>query len=75
MVRTGTHHKTNRDWTNHVREDAATYANEIAILAVLMDIRAELRGINETLDCRNTRDIPVRLKAIDRRLKAMEPKK
>lgn len=38
------------------------------IVEVLMDIRAELRELNATMNCHNTRDIPVRLRAIDKKL-------
>lgn len=69
-MRTGTHHKANRNWQNHVREDAPGYSNDVVMLALLMDIREELRGINQTLDCANTRSIPGTLKGIRRDLKA-----
>lgn len=46
------------------------YQNDQVTHALLMDIRAELQQINQTLGCRNTLDIPVRLRAIERRLAA-----
>lgn len=68
-MRTGTHNKTNRDWLNHVVKNATDgYPNDIAILAVLMDIRQELRSIGEILGCPNFREIPQTLKGIRRKL-------
>lgn len=52
------------------RNDSGTYPNDQAQLALLQDIRAELQQINQTLGCRNMQDIPVRLRAIERRLAA-----
>lgn len=38
------------------------------VIEILMDIRAQLRELNGTMNCHNTRDIPVRLRAMDKKL-------
>lgn len=43
--------------------------------AILMDIRAELKHLNATLDCRNFQQIPIILRGIRRKLPMPKSKK
>ena len=45
------HNQANSDWTNHVHDVRAknTYTTKEAMLAVLMDVRNELRRLNSLL--------------------------
>ena len=61
-----THHRANNDWANHVTSKASCYTTDTAQLAVLMDIRAELRRIRSVLECHNTTAIPEILRRISR---------
>lgn len=72
-MRTGQHHHANSSFQNHVTRDA-TMTDQQVIMALLMDIREELRGLNDTLDCRNFRDIPVQLRGLRRDLRAARAK-
>jgi len=67
-MKPSSHRHANSDFPNHVTAQT-TMDNSTVTLALLMDIRAELRGLNDTFDCRNFRDVPTRLRAIDRELK------
>jgi hypothetical protein len=61
-----TRHK-DAEWTVEVNSDGRT-SWEAAQLAVLMDIRDELKRVNFTLRCQETQRIPQTLKDIRRLL-------
>jgi hypothetical protein len=50
-----------------------THSWEAITAAVLMDIRDELKQLNNTMNCHNTRSIPQTLKRIDRRIASAVP--
>jgi hypothetical protein len=50
------------------RSSNGNYDMTSAHLAVLMDIRDELKSINSVLHCRNFLDLPFAIRKIDRRL-------
>lgn len=63
----------NTDWV--LQDDLTSTGNEhyhrrLQII-LLQEIRDELKAINATLACRNTLDIPVRLRAIERAVKKL----
>lgn len=53
------------EWT-HGPEASGTYCYDGAHLAVLMDIRDELKSLNAVLHCHNFMDIPHKLERIKR---------
>lgn len=63
------------DWQLH--DDLNARGNEYYLrrlqIILLQEIRDELKQINATLACRNTRDIPTRLRAIERAIKRGAP--
>lgn len=64
-MRTGNHQSANYRW--NVQDTTGKYAaadTDHAILAVLMDIREELRGVSGRLDCSETLTIPRLLRKI-----------
>ena len=54
-----------KDWNLPVDQDGNINAGHVEI-AVLMDIRDELKRLNELLHCRNFINIPVTLSKIER---------
>ncbi len=50
------------------------YSHSDAELAVMMDIRDELKSLNRLLQCPNFLDIPKRLRKIDRNTARRRPK-
>ena len=59
-MKRGAHNKANANWSIHDAPDSWT---QVAV-AVLMDIREELRGINAILECPNFGAIPFHLDKI-----------
>lgn len=64
-MRTGTHGGANWNWgVLDVNDPKSARSVEHATLAVLMDIREELRAISRRLDCHDTLSIPRILRRI-----------
>ena len=53
------------DW-NLYQNDDGSWSNQSSLLALMMDIRAELRAINQVLGCGNFQQIPFKLERIAR---------
>lgn len=62
------------NWTLHI-SDGGTVSNEHAQLAVLMDLRDELKKLNTLLHCPNVIDIPRILRGIRTKLPSKRRKK
>lgn len=63
------------DWSVHSAENdttATTWAKDTIQIILLQEIRDHLAALRALLECRNTLDIPVRLRSIDRRLRTLE---
>lgn len=71
-MRRGTHAHADSDFPNHVVRGKSTMSTDEAALAVLMDIRAELRSIADTLACQNFIEIPRTLRTISRKIPAVK---
>lgn len=56
--------KKDANWSLNVRPDGNVASMADAQLAVLMDIRDELKKLNQLLYCTNFMDIPLKLDAI-----------
>lgn len=63
-MKTGTHQLANRNWAVAERDPTKAGSTDDAILAVLMDIREELRGVTSRLDCYETLSMPGLLRRI-----------
>lgn len=64
-MRTGAHHHANGVWeVAHPTQPERARSGDHAILAVLMDIREELRAISGRLDCMDFLQIPSVLREI-----------
>ncbi len=66
--------KKNGNWKLNPNPDGTYPAND-ARLAVLMDVRDELRSLNGLLGCTNFINIPKKLDAIRRNTAPKKPKK
>ena len=70
------HNHANEDWQCHVKPSHQCrnqYTHDEAQLAVLMDIRGELRRIRDVLECPNATEIPEILRSI--RANTSKPKR
>lgn len=66
-MRTGNHQHANSNWVVASKDNpGSARTTEHAVLATLMDIREELRGITARLDCHETLSIPRLLREIKR---------
>lgn len=63
-MRTGTHGGANWNWSTLTDDKTHARSTDHAQLAVLMDIREELRAISSRLDCHETLSIPRILRRI-----------
>jgi hypothetical protein len=64
-----------KDWDWTIRKNSQDYyATETAQLAVLMDIRDELKQLNRVFACHNAQDIPNILRRIDKNTKKRKRK-
>jgi hypothetical protein len=70
------HNQADSNWLNHVHHSSVnmSYTDAEASLAILMDIRGELRRICMVLECPNATDIPNILRRIDGNTKKRKPK-
>lgn len=55
----------NMEWDIHINDDG-TWPSEKVTIALLVDLRAELRRLNTLLHCSNFIDIPHKLERIKR---------
>lgn len=62
------------DWEIHKQENGK-YSFEVAQLAVLMDLRDELKRLNALLHCSNFTDIPRVLRGIRQKLPTLKRRK
>lgn len=60
------------EWDLHLN-DNGTWPDARVQIALLVDIRAELRKLNELLHCHNCMNIPHVLKRIDKRMQKHMP--
>jgi hypothetical protein len=63
-MRTGSHEAANWNWSVLASDKTVARSAEHALLAVLMDIREELRGLTERLDCHEFVAIPRTLRRV-----------
>ena len=60
----GEENTVNRKWYVDLTASGSAASNEVRIVAVLQDIRAELQQLNALLSCRNFTEIPATLREI-----------